>query len=98
MGRASCAVPHDGVHAVLALEPLQLHLAPISERELPGALDEFFQQRRHEYLAALGLAGDAPRQVHVLPEEVVAFLDRLAGVQADTDAYGLDITLRRRTI
>src|SRR3990170_1287474 len=76
-------------HAVLSRYPLQADGSPVSERELPGALRKLFQQRRGQDLAALRLPGDARRQVYVLPEEVVALLDRLAGVQADTHADGL---------
>src|SRR3990170_8265412 len=91
MGRASCAVPHDGVHAVLSLEPLQLHLALISERELAGALRQLLQQRRDQDLAARRLPSDARGKVHVLAEEVLALPDHLARVQADTDADRLGV-------
>src|SRR3972149_3717743 len=82
-------LPLDFEQPVLTRYPLQADGSPISERELPGALGKFLQQRRYQDLAALRLAGDARRQVHVLPEEVIAFFDRLARVQADTHADGV---------
>ena len=45
----------------------------------------------------LSLPGDACRQVDVLAEEVRALLDRLAGVQADTDADGLGVNASIRS-
>src|SRR3972149_10126654 len=98
-------LPLDFEQPVLTRYPLQADGSPISERELPGALGKFLQQRRYQDLAALRLAGDARRQVHVLPEEVIAFFDRLARVQADTHADGVragrsmlrPYGLRRRT-
>src|SRR3990172_5558316 len=76
--RTGCAapsrLPHHVEQPVLARYPLQADGSPAAERELPGALRKLLQQRRHQYLAACRLSGDARRQVDVLPEEVIAVL------------------------
>jgi len=69
-----------------AAEPFQLHLACLAEhRRTHATFDKLAQQRRHEDLAADGFARDARGEDDVLAVEVVAVLDRLAGVQADAD-------------
>ncbi len=68
-----------------------------TEGDFPGALHQRLQQRRHQYLAALSLTGDARSQIDVPGEEVLAFLDRLPRVQPDPHRDRLDTISRRRT-
>jgi hypothetical protein len=71
------------MHALRPADPLQLHLAPITEDELPRRLRQRLEQPRDENLVALRRTPDARRQVDVAAKEVVGLFDRLARVQTD---------------
>src|SRR4051794_6436355 len=76
------------MNCVRAGESFELEVAGLRKRVgWNAALDELAQQRRYEDLTARGLAGDARGEDDVLAVEVVAVLDRFAGVQSDTDLY-----------
>ena len=68
-----------------AVEALQFHFTTLLEVDL-RASDEIVNDVRNEYLAAEGLAGDACRVMDCGAEEVVAFVDGVAGV--NSDPYG----------
>jgi len=57
-----------------------LHLAKL---DVTSAVCQLLEQRRHQYLPTLGLAGDAGCKDHVPAEEVLHLLDQLPGMQAD---------------
>ena len=78
--------PLDLVHLMGARDALQLHIPALAERDVPGALRELLQHRRHEDLPAPGLVGDAGGEDHVLAEEVIRLLDHLPGVEPDAHA------------
>ena len=81
-----------------AAQAFELNLAPLIERDVPGAFDEAFEERGNQYLPPVGLRGDACGDDDVLAEEVLlAFgrllFDGLAGVEAHAYADGLLRTL-----
>ena len=63
-------------------QTLQLHLSRFAEGYVSTARRQLSQKRRHQYLATTRLTSDTRSEVHMLPEEVIAFLDHLAGVEA----------------
>ena len=65
---------------------LQLVAAPEIELHLGHGSDQLAHDLGNENLSALGLPGDARRDVDRRTEDVTAFLDHLAGVEADADA------------
>ena len=85
---ALALAPAQLVHVDGVLEATQGDLSPIGEQELlPG--DDLADAFRDEYLAALGLGGDAGGEDDRRPEQVPLLLDGLAGVEADADPDGL---------
>src|SRR5207253_4763776 len=71
-------------------QPLQLQVARLAERTgAHVALDELAELRRHEDLAAHGLASDARGEDDVPAVKVVAVRDNLTGVQADAHLHAL---------
>ncbi len=79
----------DLKHVMSSSQPLQLHLPAVPELELPATLDQCLQQRRYENLLTLSLRRDSGRQDHALSKEVLALLDGLARVEADSNFDGL---------
>src|SRR5262249_52954946 len=72
------------------IEPLQLHVPALEEVDV-GITYELAHHAGYEYLAAERLAGDARRIVDGRAEEIVGFVQGIAGVNADSNVD------RRRT-
>ena len=75
----------DLEHPMSSSQPLQLDIPGVAKVELPAALYQRLQQRRHEYLPAQCLGRNPCRQDDGPAKEVLALLDGLAGVKADAD-------------
>jgi hypothetical protein len=71
--------------SVQPIEPLQLHVSAVEEVDV-GISYELAHHAGYEYLATERLAGDARCIVDGRAEEVVGFVQRIAGVNADSDA------------